>query len=324
MNQKQQRRSVWLGKSKWIWSLVGILLIWTAISAISGSVSIDTLLSNITLASFLAIAALGQTIVITSGDGAIDLSIPHTLTLSAFVVAYITGNNGSIVLGVITALAVGLLIGLCNGLITTRLRVPPIITTLAVDYIVFTIALMFKKTPMGDMNETLRGFARFSVGGVSAIMILAVILSSVIAFVLYRTKYGRQLHAIGQSSIASELAGINVKKVRTIAFVLGGLFSSITGVLLCAYSGGAFLDMASHYSLTPIAAVIIGGTMISGGRSSILGSVLGALMLTLLTTLLTLTGFPIGYRYIVQGCVFIFVLLAFEMRQNKKGGELRA
>jgi ribose transport system permease protein len=319
-----QHMSVWLQDNKWIWSMAGSLFIWLAICFITGTLAVGTLFSNLTLACFLAIAALGQTIVITSGDGAIDLSVPNTLTLSAFVTAYVTGNDGSILLGILAALTTGLVIGLCNGLITTKLRVPPIITTLAVNYIVFSIALSFKKTPMGDANEALRGFVRsFVVGGVSSLLIPTLILALAAAFLLYRTKYGKRLHAIGQGSPQSLLAGVKVDQVRIIAFVLGGLCSSITGLLLCAYSGGAFLDMATNYGLPPIAAAVIGGTLISGGKSSVLGSVFGAVLLTLLTALLILTQFSIGYRYIIQGMVFIAILLAFEARRHKKGGEAR-
>ena len=285
---------------------------------ITGSVSLEIFLSNLTLFSFLFIAALGQTIVITSGDGAIDLSTQYTITVSAFIVAYFSGNNGSIFIGVVLALSFGLFIGLCNGLIITRLQVPPIIATLAVNYIAFSGALLFRKIPMGDINQSLSAFARFSAGGISSLIIITFVIAGAVAFLLYSTKYGRLLHAIGQGTLAAELAGIKVKKVRMIAFVLGGLLSGATGILLCAHFNGANVDIAVNYSLAPIAATVIGGTLISGGKSSILGTFFGSLLLTFLLTLMIVTGFSQGYRFVVQGCVLILVMLAFEMRGVKK------
>lgn len=317
INLTQQKATRWLEENKWFWSFVGTFLIWMVISIITGSVSLETFLSNLTFSSFLVIAALGQTIVIISGDGAIDLSTQYTITVSAFVVAYFTGNNGSIFIGVVAALSFGLFIGLCNGLITTRLQVPPIIATLAVNYIAFSGALLFRKIPMGDMNQALNTFTRFSAGGVSSLAIVAIVITGAVAFLLYSTKYGRWLHAIGQGTLAAELAGIKVKKVRTIAFVLGGLLSSVTGILLCAHFNGANVDIAVNYSLAPIAATIIGGTLISGGKSSVLGTFFGSLLFTFLVTLMTVTGFSQGYRFVVQGSVFILVLLVFEMRRVK-------
>lgn len=317
-NTLSHKAKIWIGRNKWIWAFGAALLLWLAISVFSGRLAFDTLLLNITLSSFLILAGLGQTIVITSGDGAIDLSMQYVISVCAFLMTNLSGYGGSLLLSIIAALVLSIIIGFINGIIVIKLHVPPIITTLAVGYICFSATLIFKTVRLDTLNKTISAFAKFQWNGISTLIIISLIISVILAFVLYRTRYGKELHAVGQSMNAARMSGIKVNRVRVIAFMISGFLGGIIGVMLCAYSSGPYANMGVAYSLTSIAAAIVGGTAVAGGKSSVLGTIGGALMLTLLVTLLTLTGLAIGYQYLIQGIIFILILVASETRKNRE------
>ena len=144
----------------WIWAAAGVFIIWMLICVISGSVSLQTLLLNATLASILALVAFGQMIVITSGDGGIDLSLPYIITFGGYVSArFMTGGNDTILSGFIITVLVCAFVGLLNGLITIYLKVPAIITTLATGYILYTFILMIAHNTQAYPNPIINNFA---------------------------------------------------------------------------------------------------------------------------------------------------------------------
>ena len=316
MRTKNNKTGDWIRQNRWLWAFTASVVIWIIICIISGRIALDTLMINITISSFLILTALGQMVVITSGNGAIDLSMPYVITLSAYIMSYFTGDGGSILLGLVVSLAICMVIGLIIGVIIVKLRVPPIITSLAVGYMVYTAALKLQRIPMGNPNEVWGGFAKYNFHGISTLIIISLIICAIVAFIMYRTSFGKKVHAIGQGIQASELSGVPVKRIRVVAFMMSALASGITGVLLCGYSSGAFLNMGNAYALTPIAAVVVGGTLISGGKSSVVGSIGGALFLTLLVSLMTLSNLSPGIRYLIQGLIFILILVASETKKK--------
>jgi len=293
----------------WIWSVAGSLLLWLLIGAISGQMAFQTVLFNATLASFLVMLGLGQMTVIASGDGAIDLSMPYVVTISAFLSTSIMAAGSShIVAALATALAVSVAIGVANGLIVTLLRVPSIITTLATGYITYSAILMFSRRTVGQPNAEFAAVVKFQYHGISFLLLFALALSFLTFVILYRTPFGKRVHAIGQGKRAAELAGIRVRRMTVYIFAFSGLLAGVTGVLLGAFIGGAFMDMGNAYLLTSIAAVLVGGTLVSGGKSTVAGTLGGALLLTLLVTFLDLTRLSDGFQYLIQGAALILIL----------------
>ncbi|WP_248923855.1 ABC transporter permease [Paenibacillus hamazuiensis] len=309
----------WIGRNTWVWAVLGSLLLWVLIGLISGHIALQTVLYNATLASFLVLLGFGQMTVITSGDGAIDLTMPYIVTLSAFIsTSIMEGGNPYIIPGLLAALLVSVAIGCINGIVITKLRVPPIITTLATGYITFSGVLVYSRHTPGVPNNVLSQFVKFQYMGISSLMIISLLLSFIVAVILYKTPFGKRIHAMGQSSRAAQKAGIRTERMTVFIFMFSAFLAGLTGVLLGAYIGGAFMDMGNAYLLTSIAAVLVGGTLVSGGKSSVAGTLGGALLLTLLVTFLNLTKLTAGYQYIIQGAALILILTASKSRQSAR------
>ncbi len=296
----------------WIWSLLGSLILWIGIGIVSSRFNLQTLTINATLATFLAIIGLGQMTAITGGGGGIDLSIPYVVTLSAFLSAgLMRDSNGLFLYGMGITLAVGLLIGLFNGIIIVWVKVPPIVATLATGFIVDSAGLVYAHGFSSSLpSPILTNFVTGTVAGVPLMIVGAMMVALVLGGVFRKMIYGRSLLAVGQSNKAARYAGVPVTRVILISYAISSVLAALGGSLLGAYTGGAFLNMGNPYLLTSIGAVVIGGTLISGGRSTIIGTLGGALFLTLVVTLMEASKMAIGVQDMVEGVLVIGVLLA--------------
>lgn len=297
-------------RHRWIWSALAVVLLWLCLSILTQRLSLHALSGIATTAAFLLIAALGQMIVVTTGRGNIDLSIPSVMTLAAFLSVTVPGDEGSR-LGLVLAAAggLGLVTGMINAALVVLLRIPAIIATLATGYMLATVTLLVnRQVKSTDAAEALAWLATGRLGGVpvAALVALALVLAASLA--LARFAFGRHLSATGQSWRAARLAGVRVERTIGIAFVASAVLSALAGVLLAAYSGGAFLEMGSPYLLQTVGAVVLGGTLISGGSASPLGTLFGALLLVLIIVTMQIAGLPLGAQDILQGIMIIMVL----------------
>lgn len=307
----------WIEKNSWIWPFAGSALLLTASCVISGTPMAQMLLSNLVLASFLVFLCAGQMIVITSGNGAIDLSVQYVIPFAAYLASLTFQTLGPIA-GFAVTLAACCAVGVVNGLLTQYLKMPAIITTLATGYIVYSMVLLISSRTTGAPYEQLSYFAQKArLFGVSPVVYLAVLFAAVIFVLLYKTSFGKELHAVGQKMAAARLAGIRTHKTVILAFTLCAGFAGITGILLDGYFGGAFPDMGLSYLLTSIASPVIGGTSASGGKSSVAGCMAGVLMLTLLTTFINVTGLPATLQNLIQGFLLVFILITSTPKQRK-------
>lgn len=298
------------GRHRWIWPALGVLLLWVCLSVLTQRVSLHALSGVATSAAFLLIAALGQMIVVTTGRGNIDLSIPSVITLSAFATVTTSGGQDErlwLAIGAVAAL--GALTGLANATLVVVLGIPAIIATLATGYMLATVTLLLNRlVKSAGTAEALAWVAAGRLGGMPVVAILAVVLVLAVSLVLSRLAYGRQLAAVGQSWGAARLAGVAAGRTTAIAFVSSGILAAVTGMLLSAYSGGAFLEMGTPYLLQTVGAVVLGGTLISGGSATPIGTLFGAFLLVLIIVTMQVAGLPLGTQDIVQGAVIILVL----------------
>lgn len=295
-------------KHSFFWPVLGSLVIWGMIGVVSGKFGVEALFSSAKLATFALLLGLAQMLVVTSGDGAIDLSQIYVLTLSAYVSTDLMKNNA--VLGMIIAVMVGALCGLVNGSLSVFLRIPAMITTLATGYIIFTVILVVAPMMTTLPNAGFVSFINFDLGGISMLTLISIALAVVLGILLYKTPYGKQLHAVGQNRRASDLAGIPNRRVVLLAFVMAGAISGFTGVLCGAFIGGAFQDMGSTYFLPSIAATFVGGTVASGGKSSVAGVCFGALMMSFMTTFLNSANLNPGAQKLILGVFLVLILVA--------------
>jgi ribose transport system permease protein len=273
--------------------------------------------SLIVLSSFLIILALGQGTVILTGG--LDLSVPWVIGFCGILAAgMIRGSNEASIWVVPAVLLLGALIGTVNGLGIVVLGLPPIVITLAMNGILQGAALVYSNgTPDGFSSPGLHWFMTGKIIGVAPVVVFVVLFIIGSVFLLGGTVFGRRVYAIGNSVTVARLSGVNVPRTLVLVYVLSGVCSALVGVLLTGFSGQASLGMGDDYLLPSIAVVVVGGTLITGGRGHYLGILGGALLLTALQTLLDGTNLPHAVRDIIFGLVVLGAVLALRERQTR-------
>jgi ribose transport system permease protein len=266
------------------------------------------------LSSFLIILALGQGAVILTGG--LDLSLPWTIGLAGILVAGLAQGSADAALWTIPlVLAVGAAIGALNGAGVVLFGLPPIVVTLGMNGILQGVALLYSGgTPSGFAPPVLRWVMTGSLGGVTPVIWLVLLFILAACLLLSRTGIGRRIYAVGNNPRVARLAGVNVGRTTIGVYVLSGLCSALVGIMLAGFSGQASLGMGDDYLLPSIAVVVVGGTLITGGRGTYLGMVGGVLLLTALQTLLAGTTTPPAIREILYGAVVLAAVVALRER----------
>ncbi len=294
----------------WTVAVAASILIVLFLLPISERNGLDLLLSNIYLASFVAIAGFGQMLVVSTGRGAIDLSIPFTITLCVYVATIVQdGGDQNIPASIGLTILVGLLVGAVNGFAVVVLRVPAMVATLAVGFIAQSIVQIVSSTGgHAGSSPAVAVAARGDVLGIPIFVIIAVVVGAVIAVLVFRTGFGLRLVGTGQNDSSALLAGLRPGAVRWTAFILSGGLAATAAILLGGYSGGASLGVGESFLISTIAAVVLGGTLMSGGSPSVAGTLAGALLLTLLVTLTNTLQVSTGTRSLIEGLVILTAL----------------
>ncbi|MCG5214836.1 ABC transporter permease [Streptosporangium sp. KLBMP 9127] len=260
----------------------------------------------------LVILAAGQYFVIVSGE--FDLSVGSLVTVEVVVAARLIDGQESATWWVLLLLiAVGLLVGLLNGVVTTALRVPSFITTLGMMLILSgAVFLWTGGAPRGALSEAFRTFGRGNLGPVpwSVLILLA---AGAAAILLMRSDFGRRLVATGDNERAAALSGVRVARTRILAFVLSGAAAAITGILLGGFAGVS-AQVGQGLEFSAITAVVLGGVALGGGRGSVVAAMAGALTLEALFTLLNLYGISGALEFTVQGVIIIAAVAVGALR----------
>lgn len=300
-----------LVRRPWIWSFAAAALVFiTTVVFTGGASTLGLAQAAFTFAAFSILVGLGQMLVITLGPGNIDLSVPATMTLAGTVALKVMNvENGMIPLGLLVATLIGIAIGLGNYALIKLLRIPPIIATLSMSFIVQSTAIWTNRGLRIKPPSGLADFTTGSTAGLPNVAIVALVLSLLVWFVLNRTVYGRWISGIGQSLQAARMAGIPVDGTRLVTYMLCALLAAICGYLLASFSGGAALNMGSEYLLMSIAVVVIGGTAVAGGNSNVPGIWGASLFMFLVVSMLNTYGFGAGIRLILTGLIIIAVIM---------------
>ncbi len=309
----------YIKENVWTWALFGSIVLWISMGIASGTPSFKSLISNANAASFLAFMAFGQMLVVTSGRGAIDLSIPGVLTLMAFIsMTIINGQDSLIVPAIIVVVVLSAVIGCINSLLVICLKIPAIIATMAMNYVLTTLALLINKDfSIFTVAPLLKSLLKFRILGIN-ITIIGVSLLGVLLFVLLsKTSYGKSLLALGQNKNAAKLAGVKVVRVEMLTYMFCSILAGITGILISARVGSAFLGMGDAYTMDTVASIVVGGTLISGGRAKVLGTLIGCLFLSLISAAMQVVGFSVGMQNIAKGLLIIIILILGYFRSNK-------
>lgn len=193
-----------------IWPVAGCIILYILICIVSGSVNARVITSGLKLCVFAMLLGVAQMIVVTSGKGAIDISQKYILTLAAYVSCELMQHN--ILLGLVAAIVVGMICGLINASVNVYLNIHAMITTMATGYLYYTVILLVSNKFANSPNSTFVKFTNANICGINTMTAIAILIAVILFFVLYRTKYGMNLHAVGQKREAARLAGINVNK----------------------------------------------------------------------------------------------------------------
>jgi ribose transport system permease protein len=282
------------------------------------SVALAQATNIIRLSVFLGIIAAGQTLVIISGGEGIDLSAGAVVTLSAIVTYVIVkGQDTNVIPALIAALAVGAVIGFLNGIGIAYLKISPLVMTLGMAGVVTGLILVAQHGNVSGAVAPLmtRIIARPLFLGIPGAIIIWIIFAGLMWLLLERTTFGKRLFAIGTNRTTSRLSGVNVTGMVLSTYALAGMLSGLGGFLVLGNTGVVFINIGNPFLFPSIAAVAVGGTLLSGGKGSYFGTMAGALVLTLLTSLLTTMQMPDSVRRMVLGATLL-ILISIYGRQR--------
>jgi len=270
------------------------------------------------LAVFLGVIAAGQTLVIISGSEGIDLSSGSVVTLTAILTyVIVSGQNEKVLLALLVSLGVGAVIGLLNGIGVTFLRISPFDMTLGMSGVVTgTLIVLNHGNVSGKVAPIMtKLIARPLVLGIPGAIIIWLVFGILMWLLLERTTFGKNLFAIGVNRVTAKLSGVNVTGTNLATYSLAGALAGFGGFLVVGNTGVVFIALGQPFLFPSIAAVAVGGTLLSGGKGSYWGTMAGAIVLTLITSLLTTMQMPDSVRRMVLGGTLL-VLISIYGRQQ--------
>ncbi len=320
-DERQIEGSRWAQARRRYPNLSAVVTVWLVFVAVllfglvAGWVTrVGQLETALLLASFAAIVALGQHLVILTGG--IDLSIPFALTASAILLTDLSNGPESMIWVIPATLIFATLVGAWNGFGVAILRVSPLIMTLSTNIILLGMVLAYTQgTPQGLAPDPLVNFITGSIGPIKTPIVIAAVITVLVSLLLLRTSFGRYVFAVGNNPDVAYLSGVSVKRVLIGVYALAGLAYGLAAVMLCGWTQQASFQLGDPYLFPSIAAVVLGGTSILGGRGNYLGTVGGAAVFVAIGTVFAGTNVPESTRNIVIGVV---VILAVTLIQRER------
>ncbi|GEK85868.1 ABC transporter permease [Microbacterium aerolatum] len=269
----------------------------------------------------IGILALGTTFVIITGG--IDLSLGTGMALCAVMTGVFITNWGLPVwIGVLGGIATGVLMGLINGVNVTFLRLPPFIATLAMMMIAGGLALVVSNVAPIYFSSSAPDFKKIALGvlipGIPNAVLITAVLAIIAAIVLSKTLLGRYTFAIGSNEEATRLSGVDTRRWTILIYMFAGAFTGVAGIIIASRLDSAQPQIGTGYELQAIAAVIIGGTSLLGGRGSILGTVVGALIMSVLVNGLRIMSIQTEWQNIVVGVVVLLAVFFDSLRNRQR------
>jgi ribose transport system permease protein len=295
------------GLAVWI-----VVVVVAALSAIGSEIFLTTLNISNLLGQLLMLgfAAIGETFAILTG--AIDLSVGSMAKVSALLTpGLVNGNQGLVIPVIALVLFLGVVVGLINGLLVTRLRVSPFIVTLGMFSILRGVALGYSTEPVGEIPAGIVNSMYLGVGPFPMPFIVFLALAVVAAYVLRKTVFGRRIYAVGGDPEVARMAGINTDRIIIAVMVISATFAAVAGVIQGLRTGVGSPTAGDGLELSAITAVVLGGSSLFGGRGRLLGTIGGVFLLALVDNALNLTGVSSFYQDLVRGVVIVVAVAIF-------------
>jgi ribose transport system permease protein len=274
-------------------------------------VAVPQALTIIRIAVFLGIIAAGQTLVIIGGGEGIDLSIGAVVTLTAIITySIVNGKNENVLPALLAVLIVGAAIGFLNGAGITFLKISPLVMTLGMAGLVSGMILVITQGNVsGSVAPAMTQLiARPVFLGIPGAIVIWIIFGLLMWLLLERTAFGKHLFAIGTNRVTARLSGVNVTRMVLGTYALAGMLAGLGGFLVVGNTGVVHIRIGDPFLFPSIAAVAVGGTLLSGGKGSYWGTMAGALVLTLITSLLTTMQMPESVRRMVLGATLLIMI----------------
>ena len=280
--------------------------------------SLSNLLNITRQAGAVSVMAIGMVFVI--GLGHIDLSIGSVVAVSSLITAYILRDTGNPVLAVIVAIGFGAIVGLFNGLCVTTIGMPAFLTTLGSQAILTGIAMWISATKAVPITHKgfLFWFGSGTIGQVPILLLWAVGATVIGYIVLNNTSYGRKILATGGNATSAKYSGVRVNKITVLAFIYNGCLAAIAGTLYAGRAHSVRWDFGSGVEMNVIAAVVLGGTAMSGGTGSAIGALIGSFLIMMIDNGLVIGGLGVAQQTFMRGIIIILAVALSEIGRMKK------
>jgi ribose/xylose/arabinose/galactoside ABC-type transport system permease subunit len=291
---------------------IAVVLLYVLSGLVSPAMYQSSQVMNILqVAAFLGVIALGQTVVLLVGG--IDLSQAGMVTLVNIVsTSLMLGHPENIALAVVACLVLALVVGLLNGLLVIVIGITPLVATLGMNSILFGSALVYTGgAPRGDAAAAFEVIGTGSILGIPAPALVWAALAAALLILTRMTVFGRWLYATGANRQAAALMGVPVERVTVAAYVLSALMATLGALLLTAYIGSPSLGIGNQFMLTSVAAVVVGGTALTGGIGGVLATVGGAIFITELSSFTNIVRVSSGTQFVIQGGIIVLSVLVY-------------
>jgi ribose transport system permease protein len=291
---------------------IRLLILLIAMVAIMAFLRPDTFFTSQNLfnilrqVSLVTIVAVAQTFIIISGG--IDLSVGYTLGLCGIIISTLLDASFNPYLSILIGISAAVGIGLINGLIITLIKLPPFIVTIGMAYIARGLAFVITEGfTVRVTNETISTLANGYVGPIPIMTIIMFVIVLTFAYILNRTPFGMKTKAVGGNIVAAKLSGIDTTKHRIIIHMMGGILCGLAGLLMIGRLNAGNPNAGVNYDVDSIAATVVGGTSMTGGEGSIIGTLLGAVLLGVMRNALVLLKVSMYWQTVVAGSIILAV-----------------
>lgn len=276
------------------------------------SLNVNTFGSIIALTLLLSFASAGQTLIMITGG--IDLSVGAVMSMAAiFTANTMAGQGGQMPLVIAQVVPMALIVGLVNGVGVVKLKLPAMVITMCVSNVVTRLQYVYTQgLPTGTTSKFFTMTLQYRFFGVIPGMALyAIVIFGIVLYILNRSRYGQQLFLIGNNKNAAYLAGVRSDMVEILAYVLGSLLAGIAGIIGAGYMNFVICQSLDSYTMMSIVAVVVGGTLLVGGKGSYLGTAVGSLLIIVLGNCLAVLNSSDAVRSVIMGCVLILLLAVY-------------
>lgn len=297
---------------------VAVFVVFSITLGNKGFLSPNNIMNVLRQTAMISVMAVACTFVMAAGQ--IDLTVGAVAAMTAMIVSLVLKNTNSILLALITGIGFGCIIGFINGFLVTKMRLPAFLATMGMMQVVRGSAMWITDTAAVPIDNMTFNFI-FGVGNIAGIpvLILWTILFYIIGIILFnKTPFGRHTLATGGNEVSAGYSGINTTRVKITAFIMSGAFAAFAGIMYAARLQAGRYSFGDGDEMSVIAAVVLGGTSMSGGTGSVIGALFGSILMGIINNALILAGLSTAQQTIVKGAIIVIAVALSNIAQKKK------